>query len=287
MGRTLYLNENDNDLMLRRDGPSLWVKAKEKAGQRIPVRVISRVVIIGNVKLDSDAITLFAENDVPVVFMNHRADEVAVAMPYNHRLPKHYDKQKVFLENDNNTARYENWASTRRMLIQANVVKRLYPEIAHMVRRGIGEGNYQELIRQKKPSNEEQWSVAAGIVNNLFRGLIIEHVLKADIDPHLGVLHRRHNFGFVLDICYILGAESDMQCIQFFRPVCPAGRSDNKGREAGSTCSFMEKRQNRYRVTGAGFRDIIHRFENRRAALHNMVENTIDELFELIRELRS
>jgi len=272
MGRTLYLNENQNNIRIRRDGPSVLVKSREKADQRVPVRLLGRVIIIGNVMLDSASITLFAENDIPVVFMNNLSDETAVVIPYNHRLPKFYEEQKVFLDSDETIARYENWANAKRMVIQVRMLEKLFKFIAGKVKYGIGEGNYQELLSDLKPP-EEKWMTVSGIVNNLFRGLIAEHVLKAHLDPHLGIVHRRHNFGLVLDICYIMGAESDMQCLQFFRCKGPA--------------PFILKDHNGYRITNEGMRDIIHRFENRRIVLHNLANTIVDELFELMREIRA
>jgi len=273
MGRTLYLNENKNDLWVLRDGPSVRIKGRERATQRVPVRLLSRVVIIGNVRLDAGAITLFTENDIPVVFMNRRAEDVAVAIPYNHRLPTHYREQKIFLESEDNICRFEDWANTKRMVMQVNMLKRLHRPIADKLTYGIGEGNYQKLLSQMKPHNEWKWMLVTGIATNLFRGLIIEYLLKADINPHLGVVHRRHNFGLALDICYIMGAESDMQSIQFF------GCSKKN--------SYMKMKGKNWVLTDTGMRNIIQRFENRRAAMKNMVEDIIDELFELMRELRT
>lgn len=273
MGRTLYLSENDNALSVRRDGPSVWIERREKAGQRVPARLLGRVVIIGNVRLDAGTITLFTENDIPVVFMNRSAEEVAVAIPYNHRLPSHYEEQKVFLMSAETISRYEQWAQAKRTVIQVGTLKRLYSGIASRIRYGIGEGNYQELLADLKPRSEEKWRLAMNVITNLFRGMIIERLLKADLDPHLGVLHRRHNFGLALDFCHILGAESDLQCIQLFR--------------SEDLDSFMELTSKGWRVTARGMRSIVHRFENRRAVLENMVEITIDEIFELMRELRA
>lgn len=272
MGRTLYLSENKG-VRVMRDGPSVWIKWMDRSGQRVPVRLVSRVVVIGNVKIDSGSITLFTENDIPVVFMSYSGDESAVAVPYNHKLHQHYEEQKVFLETHENSERYRKWADTKRMVIQVNVLKRLFQKIAYKFRFGVGEGNYRELLSELKPSDEEKWLMVAGIVNNLFRGLIIEHLLKADLDPHLGIIHRRHNFGLALDICHIMGAEGDMQGLQFFR--------------CAETGQYIEKRDSRWTVTTAGMRNIIQRFENRRADLSNMVEIIIDEFFELMRELRA
>ncbi len=272
MGKTLYLNESAGDLYVKRDGPSVWITARETAGRRVPARLLSRVVVMGNIKLDARAITLFAENDIPVVFMDNSAEETAMALPYNHRLPSHYDEQKVFLESEENTGRYEKWAQAKRTVFQMDVLRKLAPSLSGLLTFGIGEGNYQQVLSELKPKSEDKWSVITGIINSLFRGLIMEHVLKADLDPHTGVIHRRHNFGFVLDICYIVGAESDIQAVQFFR--------------AERKVSLMEKRQNAWRVAEPGMRDIIHRFENKRVRLSNLVGTVIDEIFELMRELR-
>lgn len=272
MGRTLYLNEN-RGLRVLRDGPSLWIKWADRSDQRVPLRLVSRVVIIGNVKLDAGAITLFTEHHIPVIFMNHSGEESAVAIPYNHRLAKHYEEQKVFLETIENTERYIKWAETKRMVIQVNVLKRIYKKIAYKIRFGLGEGDYQAILSRLKPSETEKWTVVTNIINNLFRGFITEHILKADLDPHLGIIHRRHNFGLALDLCYAIGAESDLQSLQFFRSAV----IDN----------FIYKTGGSWKVTPNGVKDIIHRFENKKNYLSNMIEITIDEFFELMRELRT
>lgn len=271
MGRTLYLSENRN-IRVNRDGPSVWVKADNGAGQRVPARLIGRVVIIGNVRLDSGAITLFADNDIPVVFLTRSGDEAAVALPYNHKLPTHYEEQKVFLETKENSLRYENWANTKRMVLQVNAMKRLLRSGSFKFKFGFGEGNYQELLSSIKPRSVDKWNAVASVINNLFRLLIIEHLMKADLDLHMGVIHRRHNFGLALDCCYIMGGESDMQAIQLFR--------------CGDSGHF-EKIAGNWALTESGMKSIIQRFENRKQAVNNMIAGIIDELFELMRELRT
>lgn len=71
----------------------------------------------------------------------------------------------------------------------------------------------------------------------------------------------------------LTGAEIDMQTLQFFR-----SEERSKG--------FLIKRANRWEVTERGIQDIIQRFENRHPAISSIIEGIIDELFELIRELR-
>lgn len=272
MGRTLYLSEKQG-VRVMRDGPSILIKSAETADRRIPVRLISRVIIIGSVRLDADIITLFAGHNVPVIFITRNSEESAVAIPYNHRLAKHYEEQKIFLLSNQHISRYEHWANTKRMTIQLKVLKRLLKNSELKLNMDIGEGNYQLILKSLKPADENRWMIVLEIVNNILRGLIIEHLLKAGIDPHTGIVHRRHNFGMALDLCYIMGAESDMQSLQFFK----SAKSE----------SYFQRLHNRVEVSSSGIRDIIHRFESRKEALSNMIENIIDELFELMRELRT
>ena len=272
MDRTLYLNENKG-LTVLRDGPSIWVKEDGKAGRRLPARLVGRVVIIGNLRLEAGVITLFTNSDIPVTFINHRGDAVAVAMPYNHHLPGHYEEQKVFLEAEGNIERYKSWLYARRKETQINVIGRISKGVAGLfAAKGFREKDYRRIIEKFKPSNDELWKVESGVVSNLFREMIIGSIVKADLDPHLGVIYRRHNFSLALDICHILEAEIDMQCIQFIKTAGEKG--------------YIVKDQTGWAVSKAGMRDIIHRFENRRKQIHLTVEKLIDDIFELMRELR-
>ncbi len=101
--------------------------------------------------------------------------------------------------------------------------------------------------------------------------MIVEKLMNNGLDPHLGVINRRHNFGLALDICYIMGGLSDLQTLQFF-----------------SSCrerNLIEKTDDHWIVTDEGIKDIVHRFENKRMALLEKVENIIDEIFVLMREM--
>lgn len=272
MDRTLYLNEN-RGLTVLRDGPSIWVKENGKAGRRIPARLVGRVVIIGNLRLEAGVITLFTNSDIPVTFINHRGDAVAVAIPYNHHLPRHYEEQKVFFETEGNIDRYKSWLYARRKEIQINVIRRISKGVAELfAAKGFREQDYHRVIEKFKPSKDEQWKVVSRVVSNLFREMIIGYIVKADLDPHLGILYRRHNFSLALDICHILESEIDMQCIQFLKTE----------REKG----YMVKDSNGWSVSKEGMKDIIHRFENRRKPIHVIADKLIDEIFELMRELR-
>ena len=271
MGRTLYISQTNKPEIIR-DGPSIWVKEDGKAGRRIPVRLVGRVIIIGNVMLDSGAITLFADNNIPITFMNRRTEETAVVIPYNHRLANHYREQRMLLDSNENIAHYEEWANAKRALLQLGFIKKFLPHRFNILRKkGFGEGNYQEILKGIKKVSEEKWLVVNSVITDIFRNMIIEGLIKADLDPHLGVVHRRHNFGLALDICYIMGGESDIQTLQFFRT------DENR--------SLIVNENKDWFITDEGIKNIVHRFENRRSDLRGKLEIIIDELFDLMREI--
>jgi CRISPR/Cas system-associated endonuclease Cas1 len=272
MGRTLYLTESGNDICVHRDGPSVWIKTREKAGQRVPGRLLGRVVIMGNVRLDAAAITHWAEMGVPVLFMNSSATETALTIPYNHHLPVHYRRQKILFETPSRTKHFLEWAIIRREIVCNNVAGRLLRAIGGEPVSGIGEGNYQQILVRLIPAGQERWKVVTGVLNNLFRELITEKLIKAGLDPHVGAMNRRRHFGLSIDIEHILGAEADIQAVQFFRSEVAA--------------PLLIKGKEGWTVTAAGMRNIAHRFENRRVVLANMIDKIIDEIFEIMREIR-
>ncbi len=268
MDRTLYLSESGSDVRVRRDGPSVWVTRQNSAGQRIPARLVSRVVIIGNVMLDAGSITLFSENDIPVVFMARNAEEVAVAMPYSHRLPLYYRAQKGFLSSNADVQAYRVWAETWHRAVQSSVLKRLYPQLGHTLPFRIGEKDYQDVIAYLKPHDEAKWDVVRGFVNNLFRTVIVEQLIRRELDPNLGVIHREYALGLVLDICHMVEAERDLQCLQFFRTSVDKPAAERSYR----VCN----------VTDSVVRNLMHRFENRRGAITKMIADIIAELVKLM-----
>lgn len=273
MGRTLYIN-GTNKPVITRDGPSIWVREDGRAGRRIPARLVNRVIIIGNVRLDSGSIALFAEHNTPITFMHNASEETAVVIPYNHRLPDHYREQKIFIDCPENIEHYERWAGTKRALLQLIFLRRFMPALAATLeKRWFGEGNYQQIISKIRRVGDRKWLVVNGIVTSIFRNMIIGRVMESGLDPHLGVVHRRHNFGLALDICYIMGGLSDLQTMQFLKT--------SRGR------NLIEMVGDCWVVTDEGMKDIVHRFENSKPSLEEKVDNIIDELFVLMREMAS
>lgn len=123
MERTLYLNENTT-LNVIRDGPSLVVKEEGMSGRRVPARMVQRVIVTGNIKLETSLITLFTQNNVPVTFLDKKGNQIAVTLPYKQYLPEHYKEQKIFFESDYTTQRFMTFLRAYRQRVQIDVLKR-------------------------------------------------------------------------------------------------------------------------------------------------------------------
>lgn len=271
MGRTLYLNENQG-LKVMRDGSSVLILRQERARQRVPARLVSRIVVIGNVQLDAGTITLFTENDIPVVFVGRDAEKVAVALPYDCRSPINCEEQRIFLASEDCRKEFGMWAGTWRMEIQLDLIRHFYRRyIRHEITSVMDEREYQEVLSYLKPGDEEKWEVVSGLVGSLFLSLMIEHLLKAGLNPHIGIMHEMYHLGLAHDLCHVMGAEIDLQCLKFFRSTIynpPKGLT-----------------YKRHLLTEPCIRSIVHRFENSRQELDRLTGNIISDLLELMRKL--
>lgn len=247
-----------------RDGPSVWIKTRHDSGRRVPVRFIDKVVIIGNVRIDIYSLILFTENQIPVLFMNNRSEEKAFILPYNHKLTSHYKAQRAIMQSMDAVKRYKQWIQTKKMLKQLKTLQTLFKGFKFPDE--IGEGNYQFIINKLKAS-ESQWSIVKDIVENFIRGVIMGRLLRAGLDPHYGIIHRRVNYGLLLDLSMIFAPEVDFQSIQFFQS------KDNVIVQNG-------------KIADRGIKNIIDRFESKRMELVQEVEQTIDELFEIMKDIR-
>lgn len=269
MEKTLYLNEN-TALRVIRDGPSLVVKEEGKSGRRVPVRMIHRVVIAGNITLETGLITLFTEHNVPVTFLDKKGNQIAVTLPYRQYLPGHYQEQKIFFESDYHMKRFMTFLRAYRQRTQIDVLKRLLKkqELDHYITIGLREEEYQQTIDKATSPYHEAFHYLRDAVSALFAEMVISRLIASGLDPHLGVMHRRQDFGLALDICHILGPEIDIQSVQFFHGKQEAGHRKNK------------------EMSSEDRKAIAVRFENRKDAVAGMMEHIIDAIFELIRELK-
>jgi len=271
--KTLYISEK-RGLEISRDGPSIWITEEGKAGRRIPVRLIGHVVIVGNVKMDAGSITLFTNNNVPVTFFNRKGNEVAVTIPHNHHLNSHSDEQKYLLARDENIQRYNQWLMAERRRMQLKVAKKLSRQVASVfISKGFREQDYRDFITRCSKTGDKRWRIVKEVIRNMLNEMIIKSILAANLDPHIGIFHRRDNFGFALDILHIMDAEADLQTIQFFR--------------ADKDKSFLPMTSTGINLSSVGMKDIALRFENKMRFTSYLIDMVIDDFFAIMRTVRS
>lgn len=269
MEKTLYLNESAT-LNVIKDGPSIVVTEGGMSGRRVPARMIQRVVITGNIKLDTSLITLFTQNNIPVTFLDKRGNQIAVTLPCRQYLPEHYQTQKIFFESEYTIRRFMTFLRAYRQRIQIDVLKRLLKRQMpdRFLTVGLKEEEYRQVIEHAARSHRRKFQQIRSAISAIFLETVISKLIASDLDPHLGVMHRRKDLGLALDICYILGPETDIQTVQFF-----SGKKEIDHRENNALSSEEMKA-------------IAVRFENRKEALIAVTDYIIDGIFELIRELR-
>lgn len=275
MERTLYLNEAGTNISVMRDGPSLWVKEEGSSGRRLPVRLLDMVVLIHNVKIDADSLMLLSKNRIPVLLLDRRGEKVAYVLPYERKIPARYRDQKFILRYERCQFRYRNWAQAKRLLIASSALRRILKD-SYRSCQLLGEGNYEEILReliQKLRVSRDVWNSVRMMVSTLFEGLIIKRLIVWGFHIHTGIINKNKNFGLVQDLAYILGGEIDSQTFQFFDCGEPRGKV------------FLSN-SGQWEVAPSAVREIVHRFENRKKAILGIIEDTINELCELIREMR-
>lgn len=269
--RGLYLNENRN-MTIRRDGPSLWIKEKDKAGSRVPVRLIGQVVISGNVRLETDVITLLAENGIPLTFINRKSDSIATVMNVNETFSSIQGRIRKLLESENGAASVAQLINAVRHNLQMELLSDYFPQDAAWAETiGIRDSDYERIIRSILTSLTEtrRVKIVSGMLDGLFHELVLKRVTELDLDPHTGFVQRHGNFAFVKDICRGMGPEKDRQAIQFFR-----GRKSE---------DLFEKNANGGQLTGEGMKNVVVRFENRKKKVLTLVDAILDEFFGIMR----
>jgi CRISPR/Cas system-associated endonuclease Cas1 len=268
VGRTLYLGEH-RGMKVTRDGPSLWIRIPGQAGHRVPVRLIERVVIVGRVEIDSSVLTLFAKHDIPVFLFNNRGEEMAVAVSLEHKRPKYFHRQRIFLASGENKERYMNLLRSWRRRLQLYVIKRISKKrlVERFAVQGLKEHEYKGLVNSVARRYGNRFNCVHRVVKGLFKEMVISRIQKAGLDPDLGVLYKGRRFGLVLDLCYVLEPEQDLQTFMMMKSI------------------YLNRFVNHQGVTSEGMRDIVLRFENRLAfstiITDRIIRNIIEAMYEL------
>lgn len=259
-------------MTIQRDGPSLWIMMGNRAGRRVPARLISRVIITGNVKLDASVITLFTESGKPVIFLSRKGEVLATAFGMINPNWRIKERQTILFTNSLYRPRVLNWITARRRNNQMRLLKDLScKEVELLTRKGLREKDFKRIIAPYLPADENIARVVTGTVTGLIHELAADCLLASELDPHLGVLHRRYNLGLVRDLAYIMEAEAIRQTVQFFRI---------KRWEF-----YLDFVEGEWLLNAGGMKSIAMRFENQRSAIEEMINSLIDDIFQLMREL--
>lgn len=267
--RTLYLNENRR-LVVKRDGPSLWMEDGEKAGRRVPVRLISEVIVRGSVMIDSDALILLVEHGVPVSFINNRV--IATALPRDYTSSYLSEKVERLAYSEDGRAKTLEWLSSRRRNFQAMMIKDLFKEASDFIdRKGFREIDYRKYMEclLARDLGKDKVAVVSLVLDGLFHELVLRRVLEIGFDPHLGFLHRHLDFGFVKDLCHILESERDRQLVKFFR--------------SPSVGECLHKSNGRWMINSMGMKKIAISFENHKKKILEYINILLDDFFGILR----
>lgn len=265
--RTLYLSKRQ-DLTVRTDGPSLWIEEKGKAGRRIPLRLIGRVVVSGNILLESDVLILLAENNIPVSFLTRRGTSMVSTIRVDSGegvMRERVEKLKVVPWG---IPRVKEWLSARRSYFRMETLKRFNP-VLH--RRFSTEGFREDLYRRWLHRVAPGGGVVFRVVRGILYTCILERLQDIGFDPHSGFIHRE-DFGLVKDFLYALAGEMERHVIQFFY------RSNGMDH----LLTFSDGQSH---LTDEGMKDVVFRFENQRERIYCAIDLLLDDLFTLMREV--
>lgn len=208
MEKTLYLSESRR-IRVRCDGPSLWVEETGKAGRRVPVRLIRRVVIMGNVALDTGSLALFAVRGVPVTLLNRAGEAVATLLGVEAGDRQRWAWQEALQEDRERRERALAWLSAWERGRQLVTVSRVDAALGFRWRReGYRRADYEAWVSAVARERGVPDRVRA-----FFRGVLHE-LVAAEItaggwDPHQGVRHQSQPLGFVKDCVVALQADAD------------------------------------------------------------------------------
>lgn len=269
--KALYINTR-NKTILTSDGAHLVIITPDNRIQKTPLGEINSLLVRGKVLIDSQAVFLLARNNISMVLAEENGYKDALFLPYNHFLPDHHRGQRIILKSSRNIEKYVYWVKTQRMLQQIIIINRFSPELK--IKNELGEGNYQLWIKEKRPNNIKLWKLIKTSVNTLFKCLISGKLNEARLDIHMGGYFRRANFGLLLDILFIVEPRIDEQSLLFFQ---------QKNWE-----SFIKQEKiDHFILLADGFHNIVHRFENKKSQISDIIDLIIDDYFSLLRELKS
>lgn len=257
MERTLFLNERTG-MRVRRDGPSLWIERPGSAGSRVPVRLIRRVLISGNVALDTESLTAFARRGVPITFVSRDGEPLAMMVGCAGGLFARRGLQAGALENPLLRERISAWLRAWERGRRLALATRLDPVTALQWRRqGVRPADYESWIHRQGRLRGASLR-RRGVFHAAAGTVALDRITDAGWDPHLGVAHRGEPLGFVKDCATAIRADADRVWLE-------------SGSLADGTSSALSM-------------DVAAFFERQRPRLSRLLTRLLEQYADLLRE---
>lgn len=91
---TLYVDQKNLELEV--EGKSLLIRGNGERNNSIPLRLLDRIIVLTNVRLDTKVINALSENDTGLIILQRRSREnVAILMGTPHKDCRRRQKQAV------------------------------------------------------------------------------------------------------------------------------------------------------------------------------------------------
>jgi CRISPR/Cas system-associated endonuclease Cas1 len=228
MEKTLYLTENQK-LRIRSDGPSLWIEQAERAGQRVPARLVCRVVVVGNIVLDTGSLTLLARRGVPITLLDRKGEPLAMVLGVEDGAVQRRARQVALQENREKRRRIANWLDAWERGRQLRLIRQVDSPRALLWRRtGFRKSDYQKWVLAESRARGQELQARA-----FFQGALHElaaaEIVAAGWNPHAAVRHPGTALGFVKDCASVL--QADVDAVWLALPAREQGKTRASTRE--------------------------------------------------------
>jgi hypothetical protein len=114
--KPLYLDGRVRSIEVRLRGPSLGIL---RGTQRLelPLARLARVFVCGNVRWDASAIGACLQQQIPIVFLDGRAQPIGSALPLTGRLSRLGEVLAEWVDRPHWRAQYDNWLRAQRFRV--------------------------------------------------------------------------------------------------------------------------------------------------------------------------
>ena len=200
--KTLYLNEDPN-MHVRLDGPSLWIQKQGSSGSRVPFRRIDRVVISGAADLGVPALCRLLEEGIPIQFLRRNGKSLGFLSPEKRITLTWFCSLRdvpFALE------RAKNYLAHQRRGRLIRCLKTHLPLRAGEFESGPWLGDLRAAFTQCEEfaNGARALSIVFNHAHGLMAGLIHKVLLEQELDPHRGLIVESNQYGLVTDFHGVL-----------------------------------------------------------------------------------